>query len=221
MEDKDSILADPSGVEVVSGHLVTQGAATLVGAITGNFLAALLPVLSGTLASKRQQQRVEHAIREITAQLQRHSEKLERLTDEQYKVVSEAILAMFYTTDPAKLDYLKRAVANGVEASDIVPQESATLSRIVRDISAEEADFLIKNFGYDRIQLSKAIGSRQEGDWSILVVNPLSREGIIVSGLLGMGLLIPGESTWGDVGLLQFAQITAKVIAILREPSPE
>lgn len=220
MKDRDSVLAEPSGVEVASGHLVTQGAATLVGAISGNFLAALLPVLSGSLASKRQQQRVEQAIREITIQLQSHSEQLEHLTDEQYKVVSEAILAMFHTTDPTKLDYLKRAVANGLEASDIVPQESASLSRIVRDISAEEADFLIKNFGYDRIHLSRSVGSRQAKELSILGVNPDSREGLVVGGLLGMGLLVPGESTWDDVGLLQFAQISAKVIAILREPSP-
>jgi hypothetical protein len=37
---------------------------------------------------------------------------------------------------------------------------TAVVSRVIRDISAEEADFLVQNFSRERIQLGTASGPR-------------------------------------------------------------
>ena len=135
-------ISTPTAVERASGHVATEAVFTLVGALSGSPLAALLPVLANSLASERQQKRVEDALIQIETTLNAHAEALRNLTDSQYKLINEAILALLQTTNAEKIEYLRRAVHNSlVIGGGILAQEAVVLARIVRDISADEADF--------------------------------------------------------------------------------
>lgn len=214
-------LPKESGVEQIAGSLPTQMATSVVAALAAGPLVALLPVLTQALASGRQRQRIENALEGINEILQEHSGQLQNISDEQYKLINEAILAVLHTTDPEKLKYLRRAVRNGLTIPDLVPMESAVLSRVVRDISAEEVEFLLTNFGYDRIQLSEREEFEDDKGRKILCVPHDGREALIVGGLIALGLLVPGEATWDDSGRFRFATVVAKLIALLREePQP-
>ena len=174
-------------------------------------------MLTKSLASERQQKRVEDALVRIDKTLNAHTEALRNLTDERYKLINEAILALLQTTSTEKIEYLRRAVHNSlVGGSSILPQEAVVLSRIIRDISADEADFLVKHFHYDRIQLASAT---VEHEMKVLTIAPESREGIVVTGLVSLGLLSTAEPTWDESGLMRFSPIVAKLLVLLREPN--
>jgi len=89
------------------------------------------------------------------------------------------------------------------------------LSRIVRDISHEEVDFLARNFAYHRIWLSETPAGEHEVP--TVAVTPQSPDGQIVVGLISLGLVMPAEATWDDSGLLRFSPLVVKLLALLRE----
>ena len=213
-----SHLKPPTDLETVTGHTGTEAALTLVGALSGTPLAALLPVLSNSLASARQRQRVENALREIDATLNEHSEVLRNLSDSGYKLLNEAILALLYTTSPEKFQYLRRAVQNSLTLSNVQPQEAIVLSRVIRDISADEASFLIANFRFERVQLWPLHPKDDKN--KVLAVPPESRDGLVVTGLISLGLLSGTGPIVADIGRYSFSPIVAKLLVLLREPSP-
>lgn len=209
------MLALPTAVEKVADSLPTEAALTLVGALSGNPLAALLPVLATSLASERHKRRVENELAEINALLKAHERELRNISDAQYKLINETILALLHTTSKEKLAYLRRAVKNSLEIADIQVDEAAVLSRLIRDISAEEADFLISNFSYQRLQLGVAQGTPED----ILIVPTGGRHELVVSGLMSLGLVIPGGPTFDDGGTLRFSSVVVKLIALLQASS--
>ena len=152
----------PSTLEKIAGSLPAEAALTAIAAAAGAPLAALLPVLGKSLAAERQKQRVETTLREMNDVLTQHQAQLAALTDQQYKFINEAVLALLHTTNERKMDFLRNVVYNSLSASELPDQEAVFLSRIVRDISAEEAQFLISNFSFERIWLrnSRAIRTR-------------------------------------------------------------
>lgn len=204
----------PTKLENFAGSVSSEAALTLVGVLSGNPLAALLPVLSNSLASGRQKKRVEAALADINSVLTIHANTLRNINDAQYKLINEVILTLLHTTTEEKLVYLRRAVRNSLEEPDMQAAEAAALSRIIRDISAEEADFLISSFSYQRIQLGDANGAED----GVLVIPIGGREELVVSGLISLGLLISAGPTIDDIGLLRFSNAVAKVIALLHEP---
>lgn len=135
------------------------------------------------------------------------------MTDAQYKLINEAILAILHTTSDEKLAYLRRAIRNGLAMSEIQPAESVVLSRVIRDISAEEADFLVHNFSHTRIQFGTTTGSATPG---VFVLPEGGRNELIVSGLISLGLLIPAGPTMDDQGVMRFSNSVAKILALLR-----
>ena len=203
-------------IEKVTGHIGTESALTLVGALSGMPLAALLPVLAKSLASERQKQRIENAFVQIDATLRQHSAAIQDMTDAQYKLINETILALLHTTSAEKIEYLRRAVSNCLSLTEIMPQEAIVLSRIVRDISAEEADFLVINFAFERVQtMWPAV---QHDDFRVLCVDPSSTDALVVTGLVSLGLLALAEATFDGPGLLQFSPIVTKLLVLLEAP---
>ena len=202
-------------LERVAGHPIVEAALTYIGAAAGTPLAALLPVLSKALASERQRQRVESTLAEIAQVLARHEGAIRVLTDAQYKLLNEVILALLHTTEVEKFQYLRRAVSNTLFANELVPQDAAVLSRTVRDISAAEADFVVQNFSFDRVWLTT---EQNETSGRALLVTPTSPQAVIVSGLTSLGLLLSGSSDFASLGMLEWSPVTAKLITILRDP---
>ncbi len=206
----------PSMLEKTAGSLPVEAALTTFAAVAGAPLAALLPVLGKSLASERQKQRVETTLLEINEVLLKHEAQLATLTDQQYKFINEAVLALLHTTNEGKMGFLRNVVHNSLSASGISDQDAVFLSRVVRDISANEAQFLIANFGYSRIWLNES--EPGENEQSTFAVKPNTLSGQVVLGLLTLGLLTTAEPTWDDTGLLRFTPFAAKLIALLRKP---
>lgn len=205
-----------TAVERISGNLVTEAALTAVAAAAGTPLAALLPVLGKSLASERQKLRVEATLREMNEILERHEDQLKNLTDQQYKFINETVLALRHTTSEEKMALLRNAVENGISAAELPSQEAVFLSRIIRDISFEEATFLLRNFSYERIWLNET--DHDSDGRNTLVVKPSSTDGQVVLGLVTLGLITTGEPTWDDSGHLKFSPLVAKLIALLEAP---
>jgi hypothetical protein len=203
-----------SRLERIAGSLPVEAALTTIGVAAGTPLAALLPILGKSLAAERQKERVESTLREMNEILKQHARQLEELTDQQYKFINEAILTLLNTTSLEKMAYLRNVVRNGLNSSSLPDQESVFLSRIIRDISADEADFLIANFGYDRLWLNEGeFGERRS---NTLAVKPSTPEGKFILGLITLGLVTTAEPTYEDSGLLRFTPMASKLIALLR-----
>lgn len=201
----------PTAVERTAGSVPIEAAAAVVAALAGGPLAAILPVLTKSLASERQRARVEQYLVDVSLMLQSHEERLRKLSDAQYKLINDAILASLQTTQAEKLEILRAAVKHALDMTEVEPQEAILLSRIVRDISAEEAGFVVRNFSYTGVHLSVRGASSEDG---ILAVDPNSRDALIVSALLSLGVLTPGQPTLGQI--LGFSSIAAKLIVLLK-----
>lgn len=199
-------------IEKIAGSLPVEAAATMVAAIVGGPLAPLLPVLAKSLASERQRLRIESYLVEISRVLENHEESLRKLSDPQFKLINEAILAGFHTTQAEKLTLLRRAVRRSLALRDIEFQEAVILSRILRDISVEEAMFVVNNSSYRGVYIADP---RDPGEDGILRVRPNSTDESLVSGLLSLGVLTPGQPTLGQI--LGFSRIVPKLISLLKE----
>jgi flagellar hook-associated protein FlgK len=205
-------LRPPTALERVAGSRTAEGALTAIGALAGGPLAALLPVLGKSLAAERQKLRVEAALAEIDKVLNEHSEALNSLSDAQYKLVNEAVLALLHTTAEEKIAFLKSVVRNAISVNSVNGQEAVVLSRIIRDISADEATFLCASFAFDRIQVTSADAKHE---MKVLNVRPGTPDALVVTGLVSLGILEAAEPTWDEGGLLRYSTVTAKLIALL------
>ncbi len=207
----------PSTLERVSGNLLTQSALTALAAVTGGPLAPLLPVLATSLAATRQQRRIEAELNAIQKLLAERPQAIENLSDEQYKLINETVLAVLQTTQAEKLKLLRNAIQNSLTLEGMQSREAVMLSRIIRDISTEEADFLLRTFQYEGIQILDAAADFETVD-GLLNLSRASNDALNVSGLLSLGLLTPAESRFDSLGVMRFSSLAAKVIALLREP---
>jgi len=201
----------PSMLEKVSGNLATEGALTAIGALAAFPLAPLLPLLSNSLANRRHKQRVENALHEIDETLKEHAEELKNLTDSQFKIINEVVLAILQTTEDEKIQYLKDAVTSNVESEKVPISYASQVSRILRDISADELRFLIKNSNRSRIVFDQDPMNDKE-----LSVPKNSDQGALVSGLISMGLIVSATRAWDDIGRYVFSPIVSKVLDAIR-----
>lgn len=208
----------PSALERIAGSLPAEAILTAIAAVTANPLAALLPVLTNSLAAERHKRRFEATLWEIYQVLAQHEAQLAHLTDQQYKFINEAVLTLSQTTNEYKMSFLRNVVHNSLSATELPDQEAIFLSRIVRDISAEEAQFLLANFSFERLWLNESEPAKSE--WATLAVKPNSPSGLVVLGLMTLGLVTTAEPTWDDTGLLRFTPLVGKLITLLRAPTP-
>lgn len=211
-----SSIKPPTAVERISGSLAIEAVMTAVAAAAGTPLAALLPVLGKSLAAERHKLRVEATLRDMNDVLASHEAQLRSLTDQQYKFINETVLAMLHTTSEEKMALLRNAVQNGLAAVELPSQEAVFLSRIIRDISFEEANFLIQNFNYKRIWLNET--AHDYDGRNTLVIKPNTTEGHVVLGLIMLGLITTAEPTFDESGHLKFSPFVAKLIALLEAP---
>ncbi len=205
-------MKEPTRLEKAADNLVTKSTLSIIAAVSGTPLAALLQPLADTLAHGRHTARVEAAFKEIEIILKAHRLCLERLTDPQYKLLNEVILAVLQNTEEEKQQYLKNAVRAGLDADEITHTIAAQVSRALRDMTAGELQFLLKYSKRRILMIGPISGDIDEG---ACVINRNSEEMVYVSGLLGLGILIPAGSTIDDGGRYVFAvfcQMLTKLI---------
>ena len=200
-------------LEKVTGSL-PAGIASNAVAIFGTSitpLAAFVPFLVQSLATGRHAKRVDQALKDINEILESQKDQINELSDVQYKLINEAITTTFQTVDEEKLSFLKAVVSNTARADRIEAEDVDYISRIIRDISVEEINFILNNYQYKHI----FFGNEFEVEDALFIKNG-SKEEIIASGLINMGLLYSKVSTWDSVRF-EFSPVVAKLIAVLQK----
>ena len=191
------------------------------------------------MAHRRYTQRIEKGLNEIVLELDKLKDKLSSIDDIQYKIINETILTLYQTIEGEKIEFLKKVITNAVDQKDIKDHESSIISRIIRDISAQEASFFVKNKfktnEYNRIivenvdenQSSNAETKNRSSltivfrnnDYAYvknkkLILSVTHRLTDLVNGLVYLGLLVPGESIPGGNNYI-FSPISEKVRNLL------
>ncbi|QKS29142.1 MAG: hypothetical protein FAZ92_00462 [Accumulibacter sp.] len=207
-----SSLKPPTRLEEAAAHPIVESALTAIGAF-GGLPGLLLPILSNTLASQRHHRRINDAFASIDATLRQHADALHALTDSQYKLISEAILALLHTTSEKKIAYLRRSIANGVRTATTATEDATALGRVLRDVSAEEAEFLLKTARYGHIGIGDASCQDEDTLWIALH----SAEGVIAGGLVSLGLLLPETDTYGGHPILAWSPLASDLLALLQD----
>jgi signal transduction protein with GAF and PtsI domain len=197
-------------IEKIENHPVVQAGVTLISSY--HPAAGILPTLLSSAANTRMEKRIEEAIEDLERQVSSIQEQVATMNDAQYKLVCETLSHLQRTNDPEKIEYLKRAVLNGVKANDLTSEKAYIISRIVRDVSAVEIDFIMAAAKYLRIRLEvpNQDGSIPITDQTTYTVAEGYANQTIIAGLRSLGLLKEDE-TW-DSGYqltpLAFALIT-------------
>ena len=78
-----AVIGKPSGLEKIA-DTPAQLALTALAAYSGGWMAALLPVLSNTLAQGRARERVTAALEDLNDRLEGMADRLQDLSDAQY-----------------------------------------------------------------------------------------------------------------------------------------
>jgi hypothetical protein len=205
-------MEDASNLEKRAGSLAAGVAGTAVATLGSSItpLAAFVPFLLQSLATKRQSERIDNALKEINAILESHGDAIRELSDPKYKLIGESISAVFQTVDKVKIEFLKNAINHAITSPEITDNNADYLSRIIRDISASEAKFLIDNFQYEKVFFGKGDSSDKS-----LVIKYGPEEEIIAAGLINMGLLYSKVPTMDSVRF-EFSPIVVKLIALIK-----
>ena len=208
---------EQSKVEKVSSGLPVNLAANAIGVLGATItpLAAFVPFLVQTLASGRQAQRLEKMFGELTTAIESQSDKLKELTDDQYKLVNEAISAAFFTIDEQKILLLKNAVITAIQEPDIAHSSSDALSRVIRDISVEEARFIVRYYKYSSLFISsheETSGIEDSDDGHVIPLG--SNEEAVMSGLVALGLIYSKMPVFDGVRY-EWSPLVAKLVKLL------
>jgi len=118
-----------------------------------------------------------------------------------------------------------------VKYDDFSSYDSIQLSRIIRDISAEEIEFQIENFSYktinsyswyneksddDKRQEDLAKLQKRITDEKGLLLLPDSSEAHVANGLFNLGILMPEALSLG-VHKYYYSNISVKLLVLLRK----
>lgn len=205
-----SIMNEKSSLEKVTESTITQSSVTALAAILGGPVAALLPLLTSTLAHGRHKARVEAALIELESKLFKLGDKIETISDAQYKFINECVITMSHSPDDDKVQFLLDAAVNSSAHDRLNLHEAGLISRILRDITVEELSLLIECNG------SKLIFNDTQLDGCINI-DRSSIDYEKATGLIGLGLLSKGqaEGTWDDHGEYIYTNIAKKIIELL------
>lgn len=207
-------------LESIAGNPATKTAANALAVMGATITpwAACLPFLVDTFAAGRQRERLKAMSHELTEIINAHSQQLQHLSDDQYKVITESISAAFYTIDQDKLAILKNAAANALSDREAVANVADALSRVIRDISVAEAMFVVKNYGYHLVAISEQPNDLS-GDLHTLSVFPNSEDEIVLSGLLNLGLLYAKVPRLSGSVAFEWSPLVVKLLRLLKAPT--
>jgi hypothetical protein len=199
-----------SMVEKISGNPAISLAATGFAATVGGFLAALLPVLAGTPAALRHKKRIENCFKDLNQSLEGVEKRLDKMSDNQFQFIADTVNTILHTTNDKKIELLKKAIYRSLEAEGIQTEEVTQLSRLLRDISVDEAKLLVDCIDYRTI----FIDFEKEGNEDYTIKKD-SSEYEVLGGLVTLGL-VHFSSRYADVDAYYFSDLAHKLVDILR-----
>lgn len=208
-------------IEKVASNLTTSLSVTAVASIAAGPLGAILATLVNTLANDRYKKRINETLQDIALLFDQLNEKVNNITDAQYKLINETLVTIHQTVEKEKLLYLKNTINNTIILDQVTHHEASIVSRVIRDISAKEAQFLVeskyKNNEYKGVCLDlqeppKQSTSTRNGNkitanlvitfresiyvkHDVLHISGDSEQIELINGLISLGLLIPSKIT--------------------------
>lgn len=193
-------------------------AITLASTVLLSPATALIPVLTNTLASGRYQRRIQKELENINKLLEKQKDKLEELSDAQFKLVNESLATLLQTLDTNKIQYLRNIILNSTYDKTIEDHESDFLSRVVRDITAKELLFVIDNIDCSEIIMRNKHQEVEKESYRKgveLHVPENSLDHSSVSALSNFGLLHSSDAMGGKIYF--FSPISRKLLKLIIE----
>jgi len=210
--------ADSPATMVTTTTLGALGG-TLVGGLVGTVVGALLPVLASIPAFKRYKSRIENTLVQVEQVLNQHEQQLANLSDAQFKVINETVLTILQNLEEEKLNYLKSVIRNTLDCQDLTHHEAALLSRIIRDLSAAEAKWLVSSANgrepFEKVIIFPEIQTEYVKEQA-LWLSPQSENIVLATGLINLGLLLPEGSGVGGTLSYMFSPMTQKLRELLK-----
>lgn len=197
-----------------SGHPV-EGLFTAVG-------VAMLPDLIKSIPAQRHADRVDAALKDLQGQIHRLNVQVDSWSDDQFEFITNTLNSMLSAVNPQKLEILKRIALNASQNNELVSDSGAFLSRIIRDITAPEIIYLVRNFGKQPCILTAGLDEKEKNDMistlnmekTVLVLNESDKE--IIVGLRTNGLLRDGIDTHSSLHL-DWTRAAVKVLALVQD----
>ena len=207
---------EQTALERTSGHPLTGVALTTISVLIPTPLTALLPVLADSLATGRHKRRIDEELKRINTVLEAQRHKVNCLTDPQYKLLNEVIIAVLHNLENEKAENLRKAIANTLSASNVTYTVANQVSRVLRDISAAELQFVINSAAFNSIMLGPING---EVSSDVLIVNKGSPDAALVASLIGLGVLVPEGSSLDRLGRYVFASFASELVLLVTDKS--
>jgi len=202
MDEKESLL------EKATGNLATSSVMTLISAYSGLPITAFLPILTDSIANKRHKDLIQNTLDYVLEEVEKQRDLLQSLSDAQYKLINETFLTIFQTVDKDKIKYLRKIVINCIGRKDISHFDSYVLSRVIRDISADEFRHLLTKTESE-VTLSTLDGSK--------AIDTESVEGELITGLISLGLIIPKGGTMDELGIYIYSPLVDDLINLVKD----
>lgn len=177
-----------STLEKIGGNLGVSTGLTFIGALAGGPVAALLPLLSTSLAATRHAKRIDDAFRDLDSKLELVESSLRDLTDNQYKLIGETILALATSVNIEKIELLKSCILNTIEVTDINDSDITVISRALRDISIKQFRTLVQYRDSEEIVIYELVQTPKENDRRTWLVTG-AEDAISIFTLSNLGLL--------------------------------
>jgi hypothetical protein len=199
-----------SSLEKFTSNLPVTTGTTALAAVLGGPVAALIPVLTSTLANGRHKRRVEAAISEIDSRLSAIENFNDSLTDPQFNLINNIVVTILNTPDDQKIKHLKEAVYNTPLLEALNMHNATVLARALDSISNSELTFLIECNG------QKIVFNDHQTD-GFYNIDRDSHDGECANGLISLGLLVrsPAEGTMSDIGAYHFTELANKVLKVV------
>jgi len=202
---------EKSMVEKISGALTTSVLMTAVGVVSGNPFAAFLPLLAATPAAQRHKKRIEASLTDLNERLAHLESHVEKLTDAQLQYVGELANSIIRTTNDEKIEILKHAIEKGIISASPIERSGGQLARLLRDITPEEAAFLLDHEKYKEI----LVDFDDTNDSSVATVKKGTRKYELLGGLLTLGLLHYSQHRL-QVDAYYFSDIAEELVEVLK-----
>ena len=132
------------------------------------------------------------------------------MSDNQFQFIADTVNTILHTTNDNKIELLKKAICRSFEAEGIQTEEVARLSRLLRDITVDEAKLLVDCIHYRTIFIDF-----EKKDGENYTIKKGTSEYEVFSGLVTLGL-VHFSSRHTDVDAYYFSDLAHKLIDILR-----
>ncbi|MGK5013617.1 hypothetical protein [Janthinobacterium sp. HLS12-2] len=193
------------GAETVTA---TLGIATIV--------ASVLPPALQKVVSDKTEARLEEKLQAIRRDIEELRLDVSQVSDDQIKLTLDCASAIYFTIDPAKLEYLRHAIRNNLADPTVSGGVPEALGRLIRDITVPEVKLVEELFHFTGIYVvEKDTFKLPNGTYS---VEKGSADEIAVTGLIRLGLLTALSPSW-DATKYSWSPMAAKLIALIKQKS--